>query len=405
MKTTTAFTKKSIMNRHALSYFAAATMLFNTACTVTPGNGQTQQNIPSAFGINNVAPTATGKKQIKIALLLDTSNSMDGLIDQAKSTLWKFVNALSTTSYQNEKPELQIALYEYGNSGIAARDGFIKQVSLFTGDLDLISQLLFSLTTNGGDEFCGQVIHTSLNQLEWQGNTEDLRLIFIAGNEPFTQGKLNFKSACEIAKAKDVLVNTIFCGPFDEGIAGQWKSGADLTGGNYMSIEQDRKTVYIESPFDIEIEKLNVSLNATYIYYGKDGSHKKENQSAQDVNSELYGKANKTERVLSKTSSFYSNSSWDLVDAYNQKDFDISKMKETDWPIELKGKTIVERQVFILQKNNEREVIKKQINEYSIKRKEFIATMPSENSATNSLDEAMLKAITDQAKYKGFTIQ
>ena len=29
---------------------------------------------------------------IQIALLLDTSNSMDGLIDQAKSQLWSVVN-------------------------------------------------------------------------------------------------------------------------------------------------------------------------------------------------------------------------------------------------------------------------------------------------------------------------
>ncbi len=380
-------------------------MMLNTACSSTTGNGQVPLDIPAATVGQGFVPTPTAKKQIKIALLLDTSNSMDGLIDQAKSTLWKFVNALSTTTYENEKPELQIALYEYGNSRIPAREGFIKQVSSFTGDLDLISQQLFSLSTNGGDEFCGEVIHTSLQQLEWNGNAEDLRLIFIAGNEEFTQGARSYKSACGLAKEKDVIVNTIFCGDFNEGIIGQWKNGADLTKGNYMSIEQDRKTVYIESPFDIEIEKLNSSLNATYIYYGKEGSSKKENQEVQDRNAEYYGKGNKTERVLSKTSSFYSNSSWDLVDASNQKDFDITKIKESEWPEELKGKTTTERQLIITQKNNEREEIKKQIGVYSIKRTEYIATIAKETGQTSSLDDAMLKAVTEQAKDKGFTIQ
>ena len=37
------------------------------------------------------------KAKIQVALLLDTSNSMDGLIDQAKSQLWKMVNELATT--------------------------------------------------------------------------------------------------------------------------------------------------------------------------------------------------------------------------------------------------------------------------------------------------------------------
>ena len=35
------------------------------------------------------------KQTIKVALLLDTSNSMDGLINQAKAQLWEIVNELS----------------------------------------------------------------------------------------------------------------------------------------------------------------------------------------------------------------------------------------------------------------------------------------------------------------------
>ena len=37
----------------------------------------------------------SNKQFIKVALLLDTSNSMDGLIDQAKAQLWDVVNELS----------------------------------------------------------------------------------------------------------------------------------------------------------------------------------------------------------------------------------------------------------------------------------------------------------------------
>jgi hypothetical protein len=37
-------------------------------------------------------PAAETGHKVQIDLLLDTSNSMDGLIDQAKSQLWKVVN-------------------------------------------------------------------------------------------------------------------------------------------------------------------------------------------------------------------------------------------------------------------------------------------------------------------------
>ena len=128
---------------------------------------------------NDLVMTETPKEKpskqfIKVALLLDTSNSMDGLIDQAKAQLWEIVNELSYAKCGNDRPNLQIALYEYGNDNLNAEEGYIRQVLAFTSDLDDISKQLFSLTTNGGNEFCGQVIQTSLNQLTWGNNPDDL---------------------------------------------------------------------------------------------------------------------------------------------------------------------------------------------------------------------------------------
>ncbi|MBT8270924.1 MAG: VWA domain-containing protein, partial [Bacteroidia bacterium] len=155
------------------------------------------------------------KRYIKVALLLDTSNSMDGLIDQAKAQLWEIVNELSYAKCRGERPNLKIALYEYGNDGLVSSEGYIRQVIGFSEDLDEISKELFSLTTNGGSEYCGHVIQTSLNQLEWGSNPDDLKLIFIAGNEPFNQGRVNYQHATANANEKDVTVNTIFCGDFN----------------------------------------------------------------------------------------------------------------------------------------------------------------------------------------------
>jgi hypothetical protein len=79
-----------------------------------------------------------------------------------------------------------------------------------------------------------------LKQLDWSASAADLKMIFIAGNEPFTQGPIPYHMACTLAKEKNVVVNTVFCGAFSEGVETSWKRGADLTNGNYMSIEQDR---------------------------------------------------------------------------------------------------------------------------------------------------------------------
>jgi hypothetical protein len=331
---------------------------------------------------------------------------MDGLINQAKSQLWKLVNQLAIAKCDNEKPNLEIALYEYGNTGLEASKGYIRQVSVFTGDLDLISEKLFSLSTNGGDEYCGQVIYTSLNELNWKGDDGDLRLIFIAGNEPFTQGSVSYKTACANAKEKDVIVNTIFCGDFNEGINTGWRNGALLTGGEYMSIEQNRQTVYIESPYDKEISDLNNKLNDTYVSYGYNGKVKKENQIVQDNNAESYGVANKAERIKSKTSVFYSNKSWDLVDASKEKGFTVTTIKEDELPEELKGKSAEEKQKYIAQKSQERENIKNKIVELNKKRTVYIIEKEKTmNVDDKSLDAVMVKSIKGQASKKKFVFE
>jgi hypothetical protein len=77
------------------------------------------------------------KQKIMLALLLDTSNSMDGLIDQAKSQLWTIVNELASAKCQDgTPPDINIALFEYGNSGLPSSEGYIRMVVNLTNDLD-----------------------------------------------------------------------------------------------------------------------------------------------------------------------------------------------------------------------------------------------------------------------------
>ena len=101
-------------------------------------------------------PTTSLRQSIMLALLLDTSNSMDGLIDQAKSQLWTIVNELAAAKCDDgSRPDIKIALYEYGNDNLPSSENYIRMVSPLTNDLDEISSKLFALTTNGGNEFCG----------------------------------------------------------------------------------------------------------------------------------------------------------------------------------------------------------------------------------------------------------
>jgi hypothetical protein len=347
---------------------------------------------------NVVAPAKD--QTIMIALLLDTSNSMDGLIDQAKSQLWKIVNEVAVAKSQDGKrPNIKIALYEYGNDRLSSNEGFIRQVSALSEDLDVISEKLFSLRTNGGNEFCGQVIKTSLDQLAWSASKDDLKMIFIAGNEDFTQGNVSYVQACDAAKKKGIVVNAIYCGYFNDGINLGWNRGAELTSGAFMSIDQNSKTAYVSTPYDDHMAALNDKLNATYVYYGASGEERKEQQIVQDNNAASYGSANIAERSLCKSSHAYKNSSWDLVDAAKDNEKIIAETKSEDLPKEMRTMSIEQRKIYIKQKLEERTKIQSEIQSLNKKRQDYIYKTP-QGSKDKMLDASMMKAIKEQGRAK-----
>jgi hypothetical protein len=64
--------------------------------------------------------------KIQAAILLDVSNSMDGLIEQAKAQLWTMVNVMGKAKCNGETPQIEIALYEYGRDNNDLRKGYVK---------------------------------------------------------------------------------------------------------------------------------------------------------------------------------------------------------------------------------------------------------------------------------------
>lgn len=348
-------------------------------------------------------PNEKGKTKIQVAILLDTSSSMDGLIEQAKSRLWNIVNTLTTLKFKGKEPVIEIALYEYGNNNIY-NDEYIRQVLPLSTDLDVISQKLFALTTLGGDEYCGAVINKATKQLEWGKNDADIRLIYIAGNEPFTQGRINYIEAINDALAKNIFVNTIHCGDAEEGIRGMWRDGAVKGKGKYFNINHNERVRYISTPYDDQISSCNSRLNATYIGYGRLGVSSKQNQAAQDENASSISAANQTERIVSKSKSAYKNSSWDLVDLVKEDAKALENIEETDLPNELQDKSKEELKELLAEKEAERKSIQAEIESLAKQRQAYIdEEMKKQGDTGDDLGKAITQSVLDVALAKGYT--
>ena len=343
---------------------------------------------------------------VQIAILLDTSGSMSGLIDQARTEMWSLVNEFIFARQQGRQPEVQVALYEYGKSTLSGEVGYVRRIVPLTTDLDKISEELFALETNGGDEYCGWVIRDATAGLEWSDSLDDLKVIFIAGNEPFTQGPVDYRQACKAAVEKGIIVNTIHCGSETDGRNGMWADGAALADGRHLNIDQNQQVVHIPAPQDDEIAALGVRLNQTYVAYGRQGQVALMRQRAQDTNAAQASPEASVGRALTKSSSNYSNAHWDLVDAMSNKQVDLSEVVADDLPENMRSMTIDERKAFVESKATERAEIQAKIKDLNDQRNKFIAEQRSQQAEqTDTLGSAAQQAIREQARLKNFTFE
>jgi von Willebrand factor type A domain len=344
---------------------------------------------------------------VQIAILLDTSNSMDGLIAQAKTQLWNVVNEFVRAKKDGRPPAMQVALFEYGKQSLRSQEGFVRLILPLTDDLDRVSEELFALKTNGGEEYCGWVIRDAVNRLDWSGSGDVYKAIFIAGNEPFTQGSVDFHQSCRTAIERGIVVNTIFCGNDSQGQQTGWRDGAVLADGRYMSIDQNQKVVEIPTPQDAQLAKLGVELNKTYLPYGKMGMTGLACQSAQDANALSVSTSVLAARSVSKGNAVYCNSAWDLVDAIKNGACKLEEVKDEDLPADLRKLDKAARKAKVDEAARQRATIQAQINTLSKDREQFLLVERKKQlgNKADTLDQVIVKAVRDQATRHNFKFE
>jgi len=346
------------------------------------------------------------RPRVELAILLDTSGSMEGLIEQAKGQLWKVVNEFIHARQNGVIPEVHVALFEYGKSSLPEAEGYLRMIQPLSNDLDRISEELFALKTNGGNEYCGWVIREAVQRLAWSDSPEVYRAIFVAGNEPFTQGPVDHAQWCKAAIAKGIVVNTIYCGDEGVDISSKWREGALLADGKYMTIDHNRAVVHFEAPQDQEIVRLSSELNRTYTPYGALGAESAGRQAVQDANAlALAPQGVALNRALTKASVNYQNSGWDLVDAVQAKTVRIEEVKTEDLPEEMRGMTLDERQKHLDDMHRQRAEIQARIQQLNEQRNQFVAAKQREHTTTNTLDSAVISAIREQAAKRNYQFE
>jgi len=343
------------------------------------------------------------RRDVDIVICLDTSGSMEGLIDSARARLWDVVNSLATAK---PTPRLRVGLLTYGSpsNSTAARGWIVKHTDL-TSDLDTVYSKMMSMSINGGDEYVGWVLNDAVNSMEWSTDPKALRLIFVAGNESADQAAAfyNFRNVARVARVKDITINAIFAGARESGVSEHWAEVAACGAGSYSGIDMQCGTVQVTTPQDKLLIDLNLKLNATYVPYGDAGVRGAKNQQEQDVLARKVGVASAASRVAAKATALYDNAGWDLVDAVAQGRVEVKDVKKEDLPASMQAMPDAEREEFVKRTRQRRADLQRRITETQGARAKFLQTARVQAAGgKTALDEAMEKALIEQARAKGF---
>jgi hypothetical protein len=342
------------------------------------------------------------KANVDVVFAVDRSGSMSGVIETAKRKIWTIVNEIAKTK---PTPALRIGLIGYGSG-----DSDIKLFPL-SDDLDKVyADLLTFQCDMGGDEWVGWAIRQGLEKMAWSTEKGALKIIFVVGNETAMQGSADVLYPKTVPEAirRDVTVNAIYAGEPDGEEERTWREVAKLADGVYTRIDLSGGAITIDTPMDKELMELSGKINATYVPFGKHGEGGTLNQAAQDGNSLANGgSSNGATRALAKSWSGYNCASWDLVDALKAKDFKLEGVKAEDLPAGMRTMSLDEKKAHLARRRAERDALQKRMNELGVARQKFMdAEIKAKNlNQDSAFDEAVRRAIREQAGRKGFTVE
>ncbi|HZN39072.1 MAG TPA: VWA domain-containing protein [Planctomycetota bacterium] len=341
------------------------------------------------------------QRPVDLAICLDISGSMNGLLNAARQNLWAVVNDLAKLQ---PAPTLRVALLTYGCSAYDPEKGWVRVETAFTTDLDAVSQKLFALSTNGGEEYVARVMQAALTELSWSSDPKALKLMFVAGNEPASQDpKVDGPSQSRAAIGQGIVVNTIYCGnPAHEEAAG-WRAVATLADGKFAAIEQDNGFV-VSTPFDTQLAELSAAMNTTYVPYGSQAVVWAQNQVAQDSNAAGLNSAAAATRCQTKASTLYCNSHWDLVDACNEPTFKLENVKKEDLPEALRKLSTDELRAHVAAQKKKRDEIKQQVEALGKQRDAHVQheLQRAGEAGSKLFEQAVLESVRQQAEARGF---
>jgi hypothetical protein len=365
------------------------------------------------------------KPKVEVCFVLDTTGSMSGLIQGAKTKIWAIANQIIG---QKPTPDVRVALIGYRDRG----DEYVTKRFDLTEDIDAVFKNLNGFEAQGGGdepESVNLALDEAVNKISWSADRKVLKVIFLVGDAPPHMdyaGEKQYPAICKEAVKKDLIINTVQCGDL-AGTRPVWQEISKLSEGEYAAIGQTGDVAVIEAPQDKEIAKLTADLGGTLIPVAINGStfdaastglYRAQGAATSAPASVTADRARYMLRLSSTTqpvgaaATYYSGirvstARNELIDQLAEGTVKLAELKDEQLPPEMRKMSQEEREKHVAAKAAERKAIQAKIAELTTARQAYVEAEQKRraNAAVaaekkDAFDEKVLEILTRQAEAK-----
>jgi Mg-chelatase subunit ChlD len=341
--------------------------------------------------------------RIEVAFVLDTTSSMNGLIEGAKRKIWTIARHMVSG---RPAPAIKLGLIGYRDRG----DEYITRTYDLTNDVDAIyGHLMEFRAVGGGDksESVNQALSEAVTKLSWSKDANSLRIIFLVGDAPPHMDYLDdvkYPDTAQLARRGGIIINTIQCGG-DTQTMRIWQEIAALAEGAYVQIDQSGGMTAISTPVDAELGRLSAELSRTVVPYGNAArqSEVRTKQAAAntaDADRMVYLNVDRAEFGAKVVVTGEGELIWDVV---NRK-VKLEEIPDSDLPVILKSMTPEQRTTFVAEQFEKRKELQTKVDELATQRADHLKVAMTQLIATGNADSFDLRVaemIRDQARRRG----
>ena len=390
--------------------------LFFLVCLISINlTGSAQQlssdvnRVPSA---SSVAPVKA-KHKMQIVFALDATGSMSGLIAAAKDKIWSIASSITQA---DPSPDLELGLVFYRDRG----DDFITKLVPLTDSIDLVYAELMKIQAKGGGdgpESVNQGLYEAVTKFRWDESTSVYKSIFLIGDYPphmDYRNDVQYPESCVLARGKDIVINTIQMGNNSE-TERIWKLIAACHEGSFVMADMKVNDIAIATPYDVEIARINDSLEGMHFYYGsakvksegmKISSMGNNIKSLSAANIQAQRAEYKYTQMAKKSAGRIATNS--LIDDISNNVTSLDKLKDEELPDEMKKMTIEQRKEFVQKKLAEKTGLQKRLAEKINARNNYInSELAKKNKGTveTSFNSILFENIKTQSGKKNIHLK